>query len=169
MKIPDHIPKSPLTKYVLAKGSIKGNGEAWFIEDIEPWDVTNEYVRLNLTNYRLPTHEKIERVLKNKVSKLRWVTLVNAEVRPGGAKGWMITGKRVFHLNYAWGGLNAKENYNRRESYSVQIAGKGCEQFINSYVKQIIREEGQKRCLGTDIGFLFLKKIKPYDLKRKGK
>lgn len=164
MNIPSHIPNKQLVRYVLEKSKTKGSGERWFIETIEPWGVTSEQVRLNLTNYKLPTHEEIEKVLKRKVSRLRWVTLVNAEVGAGQAKGWIIVDKRVFSLTYAWGGLNSKGDYHIRESYSVQIEGRGCEKFITSYVKQIVQCEGRKKCFGNLLDFFYMKTIKPYRL-----
>ncbi len=169
MNIPAHIPDKQLVRYVLEKSEQSGCRETWFVEDIEPWDVTNEHVRLNLTKYRLPTHERIEKVLETNVSRLRWVLLVSAEVRAGSASGYIIMNKRVFKLNYAWGGLSSKEDYHTRESYSVQIEGRGCERFINSYVQQIIKEEGEISCVGSILGFSYMHTIKPYMMTRKKK
>lgn len=138
--------------------------EKWFIEEIEPWDMSFSKACLHLTNYKLPTHRDIEEVLGKKVSKLRWVVLEGAKVGAGHASGKIVIGRRTFNLTYAWGGINSKEDYHKRESYTVQIGGRYCEKFLTSFAVLINKDEGGgKNCVGRVL-FPFMHGIKPYKL-----
>ncbi len=138
--------------------------EKWFIENIEFWD-TEEGINLDLTNYKLPTHKRIEQVLNQEVSRLRWITLEDAEIASGHAKGTLLSEHKKFNLTYAWGGLDSKENHLIKESYSVQVKGENCEDYFTALAKRIIETEGKKKCLGNLIDlFPIMHEIKPYRL-----
>ena len=137
--------------------------EIWFMEEISPWDMTSNYACLYLTNYKLPTHETLEKKLDKKVSRLRWVVLKDATIELGYAKGMLIIEGKKFNLTYAWGGLNSKENYHVRESYTVQIKGKNCGRYFTNVAKRINKIEGELHCIGNLIKlFPFMNRIKPY-------
>lgn len=138
--------------------------QKWFIEEIEPWDMSFSSACLHLTNYKLSTHQDIEEVLGKKVSKLRWAVLEDAKIDAGSASGRIVIGRRTFKLTYAWGGINSDENWHKRESYTVQIGGRYCEKYLTDLVTQINEDERWgRKCVGS-IFFPFLNAIKPYRL-----
>lgn len=137
----------------------------WFIEKIDPWDISPSEVCLHLTSYKLPSHQATEKLLGRKVSKLRRVTLVDARVEPGRAEGQIQVNKRRFNLTYAWGGINSKENWHKRESYTIQVRGSECEKFFIDLIKQInALEKPKKRVEAISTLFPFIDCIKPYRL-----
>ena len=140
--------------------------EKWFIEEISAFDMTSTKSCLCITNYKLVSHKEIEKAVGNEVSKLRWIHLTDAVVRLGGASGILIANGKKFNLAYAWGGLNSKEDYNIRETYTVLVKGKNCGRFFTNLSKRITKLERVHPCIGSLIGFFpFMRRIKPYRLK----
>lgn len=138
--------------------------ERWFLEDVSPWDSTSTHGVIDLSNYRLPSLEKLA---AKKISSLREVFLVDAIVKPGKASGEAIIDGKIFQLTYAWGGINSKEDYHRRESYSVQIKRSNCGRFLFNLAKRINKAEG-KRNLGIwlhlRLHLPFVTRVKPYKI-----
>lgn len=144
--------------------------ETWFIEEVDPFDIKKEEACLHLTKYKLLTHEEIEIKLDKEISRSRWVTLVDAKVGCGYASGKIIVEGKTFDLSYAWGGLNSREDYHIRESYTVQIKGSKCGEFFAALARKINDVEGKKDCIGNSLGvFTINKRLKPYKLDHYGK
>ena len=150
--------------------------EKWFIEDISPWDMSAESVCLHLSNYKLLSHEEIEKKYGKKISELRWVELEDAEVKAGGASGLLIVDGEKFKLTYAWGGLNSKEDYHIRMNYTVKVEGEDCEKFFRSLGTRIAEVEGVTPCRGSQLNAVtpedpifspFLYTVRPYKERRK--
>jgi len=122
----------------------------WFICELESFDITPTTCCLSLSNYKLVSHEILEKNYNRKISKLRWVELIDEKIEPGYASGDIIITGKKFKLKYAWGGLNIDgENFNDRETFSVKIEGRGCEKFILDLSHKINEEEKHSHCLFT--------------------
>ncbi|HDY88339.1 MAG TPA: hypothetical protein ENH82_09550 [bacterium] len=138
--------------------------EDWFIEGISPWDTTSTKVCLYLTNYKLLPHKEIEKNYKKEISKLRWITIENAKIVMGStAKGLVVIEGKTFIVTYAWGGLNSKESYHIRESYTVAIKGKNCGRYFTNLGKRINKFEGNPQPeFASILNLIFMDRIKPY-------
>ena len=137
--------------------------DRWYLVNINLFDNSETELTIYLSRYKLPNPEILE---QRGFSPLRELALIEAIVEPGHASGTMLLGGRSFKLKYAWGGLNTKEDFRLRETYTVLASGECCEKFILSLARQINNHEGVKTrtfLIDTVLDFPRIQRVNPWE------
>ncbi len=117
------------TGYLVRSGIIK----KWFLRDIGYFDLKDNEISVELSDYKLNTH--------NNVSKHRWVYILFYKIGAGYGNGILYMDNKFYKITYSWGGLNSKENCHHRESYTVQIKKGNIEEHIKRIADKINKDE----------------------------
>ena len=121
----------------------------FFIQSFDGVDINGLHADLHLSDYNFEEVEKIE-----PLSQLRWVTLVDGNLWPGGGTGTLEMWKYTFRVTYAWGGRGKPhaKDWNDRSSYTTRISlVEDDAQHLKEIREQIIIDESG--ALTKDIAF----------------
>ena len=132
----------------------------WFIVSITTMDVHEDKAEMHITNYKIVPKELLSKRYDSEISDLRWIKTKNYKAGGGVASGTMILHDgKIFTIAYNWMGVSTPENYHAKKTYTIQIRGEGIKEYMENYIKRIIKDEGRPE---TGIVFDFVKDLEPW-------